>query len=326
MTAGLSPLVLPETLARYVQRESDRLGSNYQEQIPAYREHFVRIQCAVGEAIKGLKGTALIVGVGAAHDIPLRELAGTFDRIRLVDIELRHTREAVEKQIPEELRGKFELEQADLSGVMPELCENAEKWIAQKLQYEEFIKNILDLLPKLKARSYAYQQKQYTFVCSALTSSQIAGTLFGYLNDLTEEHYGLPFESPKDRSGELDQFMGTLQVAHLQDLHQRAAERIYFADHFSVKGIVILESARKTDSQEAWEVKFPEASKMRRTVRQLFEVISQQKWSWILQMKTTTQEVRWEQPGGSTRKEKTRVRELLEYQITSYVIRSSQRR
>lgn len=195
-----SPRFTP-TLVAHLEKKSEKLvRDKVKTQYPCYQLHFEKTKAAISEAFHDTKNkTAMILGVGAAQDIDLKILAKSFKKIHLVDIDLKPTRKAVAEQLHEDdLRAKFELEEADLTGILPELSVEAERLAAQKdLTYNEFVNKILDLLPTLKPAAFPYQKTQSSFVCSSLVGTQLVGTLLSYLNALTKKTYGKAFAPPR---------------------------------------------------------------------------------------------------------------------------------
>lgn len=249
---------------------------------PLYQNHFMRVQEAVCKAFDGMEKGALIVGVGAGQDIPLEKLGRAFETVRLIDIDLRYTRKAVE-QLPEELREKFELEEADLSGIMAELSREAEKIAALNPKYDVFVKKILDLLPTLKRQRYAYQKQEYSFVCSALVGSQVGCNLISYLDALSSRIYGIPFRAG-DRIEELNDFVAKLLLTHVEELNQLASKegRIYFADHFSVERLFLNDTDEKGAPEVVCKIILPGAHRTKRLVKRLFSLIKKEEWEWGL--------------------------------------------
>lgn len=310
-------------LGRYVQVESNNLVRD-KEIIPdlIYQNHFERIRRAVARAFEGLKNTALIVGVGAAHDIPLDELARTFDKIRLVDIDLRYTRKAID-QLPAGLRDKFEVEEADLSGVMEELCERAESLAKEGLEYDEFIEKILDLLPALKKQKFPYQEMECSFVCSVLVGTQIGGHVLGYLEDLTMKRYGEHFHAG-NREEELSRFIGSLLVEHIDELGGLVKRdgRIYYADHFSMKKVAHFQSDKEAVEQEFGEEFFSGAYRAQEQIDIRFKTLAKEEWGWGLPVHTSLQKEAGEtvDEDGTVHKVDIFVTDIRLYQVSSYIL------
>ncbi|MBX7067233.1 MAG: hypothetical protein K1X28_08385 [Parachlamydiales bacterium] len=297
-----------EAMIEYVRADSDELISDKETTPdPFYQDHFRRTKEAICRAFEGLKRRALVVGVGAAQDIPLEELAMTFDKVRLVDIDLRYIRKAIEL-LPEELQGKFELEEADICGFLAELSQKAEELIAEKVAYREFVKRILDLLPTLRKEKYAYQENEYDFVCSALVGSQIGGVVFGYLDAISKRAYGVPFVPPERKDHEIARFMNNIQIDHLKELFQltRPDGRVYFADHYSLKKVVFLRGDMETSTEELERIPLPGAQEVQAAAQQIFCVLSKEYWNWGL-------------PTDEWIEKKLRAHKFIVYKISSFV-------
>ncbi len=167
-----------------------------EEHSPLYQSHFGFCKKAILAAAEGLRGTALILGAGGCHDIPLAELASQFDRITLVDFNLSLAEKAL-KSVSHALRGKIEVRQADLSGVWSEFSTRAEA-LALSVPQEGLADKILELLPEVIShrRKFDYLEKGANFVVSSLLSSQLPHYLVEYLTLLTKRVYGVPFSIP----------------------------------------------------------------------------------------------------------------------------------
>ncbi|HEY5260364.1 MAG TPA: hypothetical protein VIJ46_06920, partial [Rhabdochlamydiaceae bacterium] len=112
-------------VSEYFEQEGAKLVEDAQMATsPTYQGHFSRSKEAIIRAIEGMKGTALIFGAGACHDIPLAELAGRFEKVVLLDADLTATEKAV-ASLPQDLQQKVALEQVDLTGIFEEFAAKA---------------------------------------------------------------------------------------------------------------------------------------------------------------------------------------------------------
>lgn len=330
MTSAAAQSRFTPSLVTYVEQNSDKLVKDkLNAEYPCYQKHFERTKAAINEAFKDLnKTTALILGVGAAQDIDLNALAKAFKRVRLVDIDLSQTKKALAEQVPEEnLRAKFELEEADLTGIFPELCTEAEKLAKQKgLTYNEFIDKILGLLPKLKPTDFPYKQTESSFVCSSLVSTQLVGTLIGYLNAMAQKTYGKTFDPPENRKDQFDSFLSSLIEAHLHELSVLASPsgKIYYSDHPTIKGIVHINHPKNSGIedvvQELGERGFPFTNTLEKVVQKVFTVVSQKKWGWGIPVNTSMGSAEMTSGDGVVQEMPIKVTEFREYQVSSYVL------
>lgn len=319
-------------LIAYLEKASDRLVKDNKAatHYPCYQKHFVKTKEAISNSFQGLNNTtALILGVGGAQDIDLKALARTFEKIRLVDINLSQTKKALAEQVPEEdLRAKFELEEADLTGIFPELSTEAEKLAEQEdLTYNEFVVRILDLLPTLKPAAFPYKLAESSFVCSSLVSTQLVGTLIHYLNKLTKKTYGKTFSPPKNRIDEFDSFLASVIVAHLHELSVLVSPSggIYYADHFTIKGVVHINHPKNPEIEDVVQVlgknDFPFTTTLAEQVQKIFTVVSQQKWGWALPIKRSTGTAKMTNDDETVQKIPIEATEFREYQVRSYVLK-----
>ena len=187
------------------------------------------------EAIKDLRQTAIIFGAGALNDIPVQNMAEKFERIILVDINQSITQTALSR-FPETVQSKFTITTADLTGIIGELSTKVEEMAKGDFSYDQFVAQVLDLLPALKRQDFD-PHVHLSFVCSSMLSSQLGGQINLNLDTVTKAKYGKPFVAPEDRKNQLDL---EIQKNHINDLHRLvdAKGKVYFADHFSARNII----------------------------------------------------------------------------------------
>ncbi len=299
--------------ARYFERETDDLAFDAANtQIPCYQDHFVRSREAISRSVEGLGKTALIAGAGSGHDLPLKSLGERFDRVVLVDIDIRHTRKAVES-LPEELQGKFQIEQADLTGFFEEFAAGADKIAREELSFNQFGSKVMDLLLTLEKRGFSYQNIKASFVCSSLIASQLSDCIDGYLDDLSLSLYGRPLEMPDSRKTEYYDWLTQVQLGHIDELHRLVEPdgRLYYADNFSVRTVSHVKSGSEEWDIILGEEKFPWARKIQAHVAKLFSTIAENKWAWGLP---------YPQEKDGAEREVSIESSLREYQITSLVL------
>lgn len=285
---------------------------------PTYQRHFSRSQNEIIRAIEGMKGTALVFGAGACHDIPLAELAGRFKQVVLLDADLNATKKAV-ASLPQDLQKKVTLEQADLTGIFEEFGTAAQKIAEERLPYDAFVSKILDMLPRLQRKGFDYQKLHPSFLCSSLVCSQLPGEAVRYLDKLSREFYGKRFAPPPEREAEFNRWLTELQTGHLDELHRLSYPdgKIYFADHFTAKGIVHVVSEIEEAAFEMGENYFQGSEKVEAYVRSLFAKSSELKWGWPIPVNRSEGTATVEEKDGSTRIIPTKYVEYREYQVSS---------
>lgn len=325
---------LPPNLSAYVKKESARLVKDKQQTPhPCYQQHFETSQIEINNTLISAAfeddASALILGVGAAQDIDLRTLALFFKKVHLVDIDRSQTERFLRKQVPKDLRDKFEIEQADLTGIFPNFCETVEKLAGQDdLTYDAFVEQILDLLPTLQKTTFPYEKIKATFVCSSLVSTQLAGTLIGYLNKVTKEKYNKNFIPPESRSEEFDSFFASIIEDHLHKLSTLVSPsgKIYYADHFTTKTAFEVTHPNNPEIEDVlFKTKkeyLPFTKTLKEVIQKIFTIVSEKNWDWGLPISTYASSASVTDSNGTVIKTvPTQQTQFREYQISSYVLK-----
>lgn len=289
----------------------------------AFQGHFSRSQAAIVEAIDGLRGTALIFGAGGLNDIPALQLARQFERVILVDVNLEYTKIALAR-LPENVQGKFTLEEADLSGIFGELSTIAEKIVQEKPTHDEFISKILSALPTIKRKEFDCPGVRPSFICSSLLTSQLSVNAHKYLNDLSQELYSKPFLVPPGEKEKYDYWRAQIQTSHIDELHRLADEkcRVYFADHFSAKSVRRLTSATENQRTVRAETRFSEAQQVQTRLDERFSVLNKKSWTWILPLVKMPIMKPFTEPDGLKRLVPVTMQDEREYDITALTLQS----
>ncbi|WP_419534497.1 hypothetical protein [Endozoicomonas sp.] len=109
----------PEVVRHFTQDgASRRSGSHFDG------KHFVLSRRSIEKAasIPSQKNHAVIMGAGNLTDIPIETLAKTYKKVTLVDIDTSSPRVAISNRLSSEYKSKLAYMQADLTGVMNQLC------------------------------------------------------------------------------------------------------------------------------------------------------------------------------------------------------------
>lgn len=289
---------------------------------PGYQDHFKRSQEAIVRAVDGLKQTALILGAGEMNDIPLKTIAEQFDCVILVDIDTKYTAFALER-IPKDLQTKCTLLQRDLTGVFLEFSALVEEIAEAKPSYDEFVAKVLDALPTFKRKGLDLQGIRPSFISSSLLCSQLAGSFANYLDELSSEFYRKPFKVPAEREAAFDRWLTKVQVDHLDDLHRLLDEtgKVYFAEHFSAKGVVLLKSRIEERTEDLGESPYPGSSEVKAHLEKRFETVRREAWTWSLFVNKSTGTASIEEDDGSMTQVPVDVTETRECQITALTLK-----
>lgn len=311
----------PRAMA-FLENESALLDRNFIDYPESfYQEHFSRSKEAVVQAIDGLKNTALILGAGGLRDIPLLQFCEQFDRVILVDVNVRST-EAAMKLIPQESQGKCSLIQADLTGIFGELSASAEKIADGEPLFDAFISKVLDLLPTLKRKAFDLKDIRPSFISSSLLCSQLSGGVMKFLDQLSKEIYDQPFAVPTEREEEFTLWLTQIQISHLDEVRGLADEKgkVYFADHFSSKKVWYVKSPEEDNTIELGKSYFPGSLKVKSYVEKLFISLNKEKWSWSLVLNESVGTGSVNQKEESTSIVSIKIVEALECRVTSLIL------
>ena len=250
---------------------------------PLFRDHFKNSRKAIVAAAEGLTGTALLLGVGGALDLPLIDLAKQFDHIELVDMDTKILGEVVEN-MPVGIRSKFRIHSMDLTGIFTRLDVSLDKLIKDGVSHKIFCDRASEALDTIEKSPLPYPDHSASFVVSSLVSSQLSHKLNEYLDFRSREAYGEGFMRFSDT--EMLKFADSLskfEESHMRDLVSLVSPRgkIYFADHFSFEnaeaivapGNRVLKITRETQNLYSG-VKVQEFAKAH------FRTLSEKKWDW----------------------------------------------
>lgn len=101
---------------------------------------------------------------------------------------------------------------------------------------------------------------------------------------------------------------------------------IYYADHFTVKGIVRINHPDleiEDVVEELGEGSFPFTASLEDTIQKIFTVASHKKWGWALPVRESMGSGSWTDDEGKNHTTPIKVTEFREYQISSYVIKNN---
>ncbi len=316
----------------FFHRVRDKLERDYQNcKLPEFHQHFVQSRDAIAKAIAGRHNSAWILGAGSLNDLPIRALAEQFDQVVLVDINTYHSRRAL-KHLPKEVQQKFVFRQMDLTGIFVELVEGIDQLVQQDLPHEEFVCKVLEFLPTLKKGGLNFEEHP-DFVCSSLVGSQLGGEIFHYIEKTSKEIYGKSFELSPEKQEAFDAWGVSLQTDHLEDIHRLVDPNglVYFADHYSAKGVLLTSCEIEVCRHELGEAPFAGAKTIQDYMLKRFSVlhheicgwgIPDEIWGWGVPVNRSVQYMQVQNADGSIDDEQipVDVLELREYQVSSFML------
>jgi len=209
-----------------------------------YLEHVENSKRYILEGAQGLKGTALLLGLGNAMEYGMEGLAALaeqFDHLIAVDLDVETMRSTLERldeyrlsQGKGPLSQKFELKGDDLSHALVKFAKRtddivhvADSVAATKEPFHTLMGEIRKDIETVPGPNY---QVQYTV--SSLVMSQLAALMQEYYVHAMEMKFG-PGNAPLDESW--NALREVTQFRHVKDINSWTAPggRIYFADTIS---------------------------------------------------------------------------------------------
>lgn len=265
---------------------------------PRYQQHFTRSKETISQVICDLSPSALILGAGAGHDLPLVEMAHRFAHIVLVDVDVQGF-EKIMRSIPKNLQSRFEFRQQDLSGVMGDFSQAVEAILKNEIPYEDFVLQVLNIIPTLKRIESSF--RDFSFVSSSLLCSQLVASINDYLKSLTRQFYNKDFVIPESRRQEFDQWLIQVQVDHVKDLARwvHPEGKVYFADHFLIKKMSYWSTEHEKVELCSSQVTWLGSDKVQEMIGELFSKLEVKEWVWAFPPITRNMEIEKEEDGAS---------------------------
>jgi hypothetical protein len=250
--------------------DSYKLNARLQAPHIAASKHAITVAADMAARIAGSDApTALILGAGACTDIPLRHIVKTFEQTTVVEMDVDATTIAIDKLLPQTLRPKVRVVQADATGFLQPINEAIERAVDQP-EWPGFVDALKSGLDAIEpAQTLPDLGKGYAFVCSHLVMSQLANTPVHYADQLSQTKYGKNLEyvdlehvEPEDILSAnpvlqiLHEFATKTHLAHADLLRRSVAASgiVHFADtlfHIEGENYTQLVTARIKDELAA---------------------------------------------------------------------------
>jgi len=203
VTVDPSLEVISHTMVERYTALNGQMADHYAAFQPLQQPHIVSSHSAIMStaraAINRAAGSdalrrAIVLGAGNCSDIPVAELARTFDTTTLVDIDVKSVAKAV-ANLPKRLHEKIDIIGADISGVAGDVAEVMEGAARRRSTYKGYLQEAAWGLSGIDPTDKQPDLGEgYAFVCSHLLLTQLGSIAVATLNsDLTETKYGVPF-------------------------------------------------------------------------------------------------------------------------------------
>lgn len=203
-----------------------------------HQSHFDRNKVNILSWAEGLKGKALVVGIGNGMDIPLLKLASQFEQVTVLDIDVYAMKVAIAK-LPEHLQKKIKLVQGDVTGVLLQVA-HAMQFLPASLSLGDHFDLIGAFLDRaLQNAQPCSLEEKYDFVVSSMLTSQLASCIDAYIaSELRKKFVVVTEETCKSHSYvySLKKLHVHLCTQHLEHLHAWTAGKgkVYYADTYKM--------------------------------------------------------------------------------------------
>lgn len=263
------------TLNRNLRAEGDR-----PEKLVEWQKHIDKSKNAILDASKGLQGSALILGMGNAMDIPLGEFSSQFDHITVVEMD-QEAAELVLGRLSEIDQKKITLIVDDLTGAIADGTDKVRTAISKNDNISTFVEEVSTALNTMTSRS-ADVGGGYSFVCSSLVLSQLVSTIYEYSRELANKKYGIklqPSESTFSYFEVLTELSSRLQIEHIDLIYSslKSDGRAYLSDTVYQTRLIKAPFREPVITARSFPMVTGE------TIRHLgskFEIAHEQSWEW----------------------------------------------
>lgn len=235
-------VVVPQELRRDAlapfQHQNDILEEHRNKFAQQHQPHYSTSQEWILKGAAGLRGEALILGIGNAADIPFKALAQQFEKVTIVEIDAVSIQRALGKLDDKELLKKITVIVADLTGCANPLDKEMKEIEEKYKTLQPAVRKLKENLPKIKPKVFTpLEGKKFDYVVSHLLLTQLASLpLLEIFNRLDRKFGHGSRNALHDQS--IDSvtatFMRNIQTQHFRDLHKwtKKTGKVYFADTF----------------------------------------------------------------------------------------------
>ena len=215
---------------RAAGRNIDAARNEYDEY---WRPHIEQSRRGILEAARlaSRRDTALVLGAGGCWEVPLAELARTFDRVVLADLDEASMSQAVER-LPETLRGTVEIRVSDVTSFAEPLMEATARIVDGAETVSEAHAELESLYGSIETLRRFPDLPQADLVVSSLVLSELARYPSTYTAQLLHEKFGSELGQWRgygDLWSDLRAFASSDHATILSRLAARGGV-VYFAD------------------------------------------------------------------------------------------------
>jgi hypothetical protein len=227
--------------------ELDNYFTEYTSDVAAYdrkdtveESHYSHTKTVILKQAQGMRGHALILGYGDGFDIPLETLVAQFDRLTLVDMNLRAMQGAI-SVLSEDLKKKIRLIQCDLTNILLALTYDL-KGIKLNTSLAIIEGEAKKILAKyINSNSDIEFEDKFDFVVSSMLTTQLCSVPLDFVCGFLKIRLGLVenLRWASDLRGEtnLQELIHQLNIAHIDLLHRSCTDtgKALWIDHAEIQ-------------------------------------------------------------------------------------------
>ena len=156
-----------------------------------WEPHIAQSRRAILEAVRLVRepGTALVLGAGQCREVPLEELARTFDRVVLVDLDEASMSSAVDR-LSGPLRRRVEIRVSDVTSFAEPLMEASARIVGRAQSANQAFAELESLYSSIESIRRFPDLPQADLVVSSLVLSELARYPSTYTAQLVKEKFG----------------------------------------------------------------------------------------------------------------------------------------
>jgi len=183
-------VLYPERFLRFVDsigRDSKEMADRFEKQ---WQEHIDLSREFIINGTEGInRERVVIIGAGNCTDIPLEELAYSFQSVILQDIDFKAI-EAVRSGLSPDLKSKVSLRAEDISSIGALFLSRAIEIIDSSIFAKDAVRGIIDYMSDIELTQWNISEEdQADYIVCSLVLSVLMWTEFAYLEKLLEGRF-----------------------------------------------------------------------------------------------------------------------------------------
>ncbi len=227
-------------------------------------------------------GDAIVLGGGACSEIPLNELAATFHRLTLNDIE-REPLDGPVARLDPAVRDKVDLRIADLTGVVEAVLDKLSEVVGESADADDAVARMAGVVAGQPASGMQIGGRYDLVIASCLLSQ-----LDFWIIHRSEEVLARRFPNDRERLREAPAWLAALQdlnrrlqTRFVHDLVGLVADsgRIYLSESVQMCFIELAPDGR-WQTEGTWRML--ESKDLRTYVPEALEIVEEGRWEWIV--------------------------------------------